>query len=156
MGQFAPVTHNLQICDGYSVLAEGVRGRVCAPVAESEVVLGGAPVVAVTLDYDDQVGEFAEYGEEELGIAAEGFDSGRQGIGSVVGEEDVLEGGGEDVDSRSWGLELVGRRRRIADYDLGRTGLWFRGEGDGGRFIVFGKDGVRDGQGAVTSVAAPD
>ena len=61
-----------------------------AVISQTEVVLGGAALIAVPLHYQLRLREFGKGREQELRVAPEGADAIGRYFGAIVSEEDVL------------------------------------------------------------------
>src|ERR1035438_6781098 len=122
LGTFLAVADGLQLVARYAQLHQEFLGGSGAPVAESQVVLGGTTLVAMALDGDGDIRNAGEDGLERAGILAD--------IALIVFEQGVHDAAGEHL--LQGRLSRDGRRRRwrrLGYVNRGRCGFSAAGTG---------------------------
>src|SRR5579862_8634186 len=128
---FLAVADGLQLISGNAELREELLGGGGPPVAQSQVVLGRAALIAMPLDSDAGVGEAGEDGLQRIGILGQRGAGILADIVLVVVEVGVHHAPGEHLLERDLGrgCRRRWRRGRLGYVDGGRGGLGAAGSG---------------------------
>ena len=87
---FFAVTDNFDAVGQHSEFAKNSRNVSRAVISQTEVVLGGAALIAVPLHYQLHLGEFGQERQQEVHVAPERAEAVGRYFGAIVSEEDVL------------------------------------------------------------------
>ncbi len=87
---FFAVADNFDAVGQHSEFVKNSRNVSRAVISQTEVVLGGATLIAVPLHYQLRLREFGKDRQQELRVAPERTDAIGRYFGAIVSEEDVL------------------------------------------------------------------